>query len=51
MAAADGAVLRDDAEGALRHGAQSVELLALAMERFADLKHLVEIAYRSQKAM
>ena len=51
MAAADGAVLRDDADGALRHGAQSVELLALAMERFADLKHLVEIAYRSQKAM
>lgn len=51
MAAADGAVLRDDAEGALRHGAKSVELLALAMERFADLKHLVEIAYRSQKAM
>ena len=51
MAAADGAVLRDDAEGALRHGAQSVELLALAMERFADLKHLVEIAYRSQKAI
>lgn len=51
MAAADGAVLRDDAEGALRHGAQSVELLALAMERFADLKHLVEIAYRSQKTM
>ena len=51
MAAADDAVLRDDAEGALRHGAQSVELLALAMERFADLKHLVEIAYRSQKAM
>ena len=51
MAAADGAVLRDDAEGALRHGAQSVKLLALAMERFADLKHLVEIAYRSQKAM
>ena len=51
MAAADGAVLRDDAEGALRHGAKSVELLALAMERFADLKHLIEIAYRSQKAM
>ena len=51
MAAADGAVLRDDADGALRYGAQSVELLALAMERFADLKHLVEIAYRSQKAM
>lgn len=51
MAAADGAVLRDDADGALRHGAKSVELLALAMERFADLKHLVEIAYRSQKAM
>ncbi len=51
MAAADGAVLHDDADGALRHGAQSVELLALAMERFADLKHLVEIAYRSQKAM
>lgn len=51
MAAADGAVLLDDADGALRHGAQSVDLLALAMERFADLKHLVEIAYRSQKAM
>ena len=51
MAAADGAVLRDGADGALRHGAQSVELLARAMERFADLKHLVEIAYRSQKAM
>lgn len=51
MASADESVSRGDTEEALRHGSKSVELLALAMERFADLKHLVELAYRSQVGM
>lgn len=38
----------NDYEGAANHGTRALELLALAMERFADLKHLIEIAYATQ---
>ena len=48
MSQADEAVNRGDAASALREGAQAARDLSLAMERFADLKHLIEIAYRSQ---
>ena len=38
----------NDYEGAVNHGSKALELLALAMERFADLKHLINIAYATQ---
>ncbi len=39
---------RLDYAGAEGDGLKSLEQLSLAMERFADLKHLIEIAYASQ---
>ncbi len=36
-----------DFKGAVEEGGKAIEQLSLAMERFADLKHLIEIAYAS----
>lgn len=45
------ALLTDDTENALSHAQNAASNLALAMERFADLKHLIEIAFQTQSAV
>lgn len=51
MMRANRAISEDDVSSALNHGLAASQQLALAMERFADLKHLIEIAYRTQQGV
>lgn len=45
------ALLSEDTTNALTHAQNAANHLALAMERFADLKHLIEIAFQTQSAI
>lgn len=44
-------ILTADRVNTIEHANQAVQQLELAMERFADLKHLIEIAYRMQSGI
>ncbi|MBR4985715.1 MAG: hypothetical protein IKY83_08245, partial [Proteobacteria bacterium] len=45
------AIEQNNTKDTVEQGSLAVEKLALAMERFADLKHLIEIAYASQESL
>lgn len=51
MQRATQAIERNDFEDTVKQGSEAIEKLALAMERFTDLKHLIEIAYATQESL
>ena len=51
MQRATQAIERSDFQDSVKQGSEAIQKLSLAMERFADLKHLIELAYASQENM